>query len=115
MKETQTGSTGGTGNTGAPRSNQAMFLERHSYRRRRLVDVARLLPLLGVLLLLVPLMWMGADDSEVVSGAVDAMPMSKAITYIFAVWAALILAAALFGIGARRWGEDVTRAGPGPD
>ena len=94
------------------RAAQAVFLERHSYRRRRLVDVARLLPLLGVLLLLVPLMWIGADDPAVVSGEVEAMPMSKSILYIFAVWAALIFGAVLFGIGARRWGEDGPQAAP---
>ncbi len=94
---------------------QMVFLERHSYRRRRLTDVARLLPLLGVLLLLVPLMWMGADDPDVVSGAVTALPMSKAIIYVFAVWAALILGAALFGVAARRWGEDDPRTTPRPD
>jgi len=98
-----------------PRAAQAVFLERHSYRRRRLVDVARLLPFLGVLLLLVPLMWMGGDDPDVVSGAAEAMPMSRAIIYIFSVWGALILAAVLFGIGARRWGEDGRETAPRPD
>jgi hypothetical protein len=97
------------------RATQAVFLERHSYRRRRLVDVARLLPLLGVALLLVPLMWMGADDPAVLSGEAEAVPMSKAILYIFAVWAALIVAAVLFGIGARRWGEDGRESAPRPD
>ncbi|MCF6234605.1 MAG: hypothetical protein L3J36_16135 [Rhodobacteraceae bacterium] len=82
-----------------PRPTQALFLERQSYRRRRLVDVARLLPLLGVLLLLVPLLWQGKGEGL-------ETPISTAITYVFAVWALLILGAGLFGIAARRWGGD---------
>jgi len=97
-----------------PRSVQALFLERRSYRRRRLVDVARLLPLLGVLLLLVPLMWPGSDRAAVASGQVAPVPMSTAITYIFAVWVVLIAGAALFGVAARRWGGDEPHAG-GPE
>ena len=88
------------------RASQAVFLERQSYRRRRLLDLARLLPLLGVLLLLIPLLWPGADSTGHTSGGDQAMPMSGAISYVFAVWAALILGAVLFGIGARRWGGE---------
>ena len=82
---------------------QAVFLERHSYRRRRLMDMARLLPLLGVGLLLVPLLWpeAGAQGARPV-------PMSKAITYVFSVWAGLIGGAVLFGLAARRWGDGGT-------
>ncbi len=90
-----------------PRATQALFLERQSYRRRRLVDVARLLPLLGALLLLVPLLWPG--ESTGANGGLET-PMSTAITYIFAVWAVLIFGAVLFGIAARRWGGDTRRA-----
>lgn len=97
-----------------PRTVQALFLERQSYRRRRLVDVARLLPLLGVWLLLLPLLWPGSDRAAVASGQVAPMPMSAAITYIFAVWAVLIAGAVLFGVAARRWGGDDPRAG-GPE
>jgi hypothetical protein len=90
-----------------PRSTQAVFLERQSYRRRRLVDVARLLPLLGVLLLLVPLLWPGPG-----TGVNEGLgtPMSTAITYVFAVWAVLMFGAVLLGIAARRWGGDKRRA-----
>ena len=94
-----------------PRATQALFLERQSYRRRRLVDVARLLPLLGVLLLLVPLLWPGPETGTG-TGVNQGLetPMSTAITYVFAVWAALIVGAVLFGIAARRWGGDTQRA-----
>ncbi len=101
-----------------PRTAQAMFLERDSYRRRRLADISRLLPLIGVVLLLVPLLWTGANAPAVIAGGatpMPPMPLSKAITYIFAVWAALIVAAALFAIAARRWGGDAgDEAGPRP-
>ncbi len=98
-------------NMGPSRVTQAVFLERQSYRRRRLVDVARLLPLLGVLLLLVPLLWPDSNDAAVISGLTPAMPMSDAITYIFAVWCALIVGSVLFGAAARRWGERPSEPG----
>lgn len=97
------------------RATQAVFLERQSYRRRRLLDLARLLPLLGVLLLLIPLLWPGADSTGYTSGGDRAMTMSGAIIYVFSVWAALILGAVLFGIGARRWGGENHRPEQGRD
>lgn len=52
------------------------------YRRLRLVDAARALPLLGLFLWAVPLLW-------------GPMTASLALIYIFAVWAGLALMAAL--------------------
>ena len=74
-----------------------LFLERHSYRRRRLMDAAKLLPILGAALFLVPLFW--PTEGE---GAVS---MSRAIIFVFVVWAALIRASALFALCVRRWGR----------
>ncbi len=88
---------------------QAVFLERQSYRRRRLVDVARLLPLLGVLLLLIPLLWPGSGAVAVANGSVPSMPMSRAFIYVFSIWAILIAGAGLFGIAVRAWGGDEHR------
>jgi hypothetical protein len=105
----ETGLESGAHPEESARPSQAVFLERQSYRRRRLVDIARLLPLLGVLLLLVPLLWPGSDHGAVEAGKVTAKPMSEAITYIFAVWAILIFGSRLFGVVARRWGEDEQR------
>lgn len=87
----------------------AVFLERQSYRRRRMMDFARLVPILGGALFAVPLLWpRAAEDGNGPVGA-EATPMSGAILYIFAVWAALIVVTVLFGQGVRRWGGE----GPG--
>ena len=88
---------------------RALFLERHSYRRRRLSDAARLLPIVGAALFLIPLLWPDAGDG-VVDGGGDggsngAVPTSLATLYIFGVWAGLIVVAALFGIGTRLLGR----------
>ena len=76
-----------------------VFLERQSYRRRRLMDAARLLPVLGALLFAVPLLWTGADSA----GSGDPTPTSRAILYIFTAWALLILATVWFGFRTRGW------------
>jgi hypothetical protein len=69
-----------------------VFLERRSYRQRRLVDAARLLPLAGVLLWLVPLLWPQGGGAE--GGAqVPAVSTSSAIIYIFGIWIILVLSA----------------------
>ncbi len=56
-----------------------LFLEKQSYRRRRLADAAKLLPVLGVILLYLPILW--ADDARTASGLI----------YVFGVWALLIV------------------------
>ena len=61
-----------------------LFLARAVYRRRRLRDAARLLPVLGLLLVLLPAL--GHDTSEGHAGTA---------IYLFAIWALLILAAAV--------------------
>jgi len=74
----------------------SVFLERQSYRRRRLMDAARLLPVLGALLFAVPLIWPRAGET----GAVQS---SDAVIYIFTVWAVLILGNLWFGRLTRGW------------
>ena len=64
-------------NSGLP-----VFLERRSYRRRRLHDAARLLPVLGLLGWMVPLLW-PVDSAK-------APASSNVLTYVFLVWAVLI-------------------------
>lgn len=60
-----------------------LFLARPGYRSRRLSDAARLLPLAGLFLLWLPLVW-GPDAGTARVGI-----------YLFAVWAGLIGIAAL--------------------
>ncbi len=60
-----------------------LFLERRSYRRRRMMDVVRVLPLLcSVLWLVVPTMWPNSTEgvSEIETS------LSTAIWYLIAVW-----------------------------
>lgn len=61
--------------------------ERGLYRRRRLIDMARLLPLLGVVLILLPLLWQPAEQGERVT-----VPL---VWFLFSVWLGLIGAAFL--------------------
>lgn len=89
-----------------------MFLERQSYRRRRLMDAARLLPLLGALLFAVPLLWPGADAAG--GDAAEPVRLSGAILYIFAVWGGLIAVITGFGIVARRWTQSDAAPETGP-
>jgi hypothetical protein len=72
-----------------------LFLERRSYRQRRLMDAARLLPLLGILLWLVPLLWPQGGAGGMDAGAAPAasVPTSSAIIFIFGVWGLLALGA----------------------
>lgn len=81
-----------------------IFLERETYRRRRIMDAARLLPLLGVALFALPLLWPTSEDADLS----DPVPMSAAVLYIFGSWAFLILLAFLFGLKSRGWGPTGT-------
>ena len=83
------------------RSTEPLFLARQSYRHRRFGDAARFLPLLGVILLLLPVLW--SSDATTRGG----------LLYVFSVWAILI--ALVWPISARlkervRDAEDETFA-----
>ena len=90
-----------------------VFLEHQSYRRNRLADAARLFPVIGAAVLSVPLLWPSADSAEVLTGEIDAVPMSTAILYIFGTWAGLIALSVVFGMAARRWGQPDGPQRPG--
>lgn len=79
----------------------SVFLERETYRRRRIMDAARLLPVLGVALFALPLLWSKPDGLTPEDAPVS---MSSALLYIFGVWAFLIVLAVLFGLKSRGWG-----------
>lgn len=64
---------------------QLPFLARPGYRFRRLTEVIRLAPFVGVLLFLLPLLW--------TTGASKGLALTSAgWLYIFAAWFLLILA-----------------------
>ena len=66
-----------------------LFLERRSYRERRMMDAVRIMPVVGLVLWMVPLLW----PVEPVPGEVaEGTSMSGALWYLFAVWTGLILA-----------------------
>lgn len=72
------------------RSRRPLFLARAPYRRRRLRDAARLLPVFSALLLILPLLWPSDTASRLTSGDV---------IYFFGLWVLMILAAAAFAPG----------------
>ena len=86
--------------------SRPVFLERQSYRRRRLSDAARLAPIVGVLFFAIPLLWPAADSAAVRDGLAEPMGTVPAMLYIFAAWTALIIAMAVFGQVAIRIGEE---------
>jgi hypothetical protein len=64
-----------------------LFLKRQSYRRRRLRDLSRLLPVIGAVLLLLPILW---------SPGTTARPdTAQDGIFLFVVWTGLVLVAAL--------------------
>ena len=58
------------------------FLERQSYKQRRLIDMIKVLPLVGGLLWATPMLWRNGDDGDVKT--------SSAIIFVFLVWIALV-------------------------
>ena len=61
------------------------FLAHRSYRRRRMIDAARLLPVLGLFLILMPILWRPAATPE--------PDTARGGIYLFAVWLLLIAVA----------------------
>jgi len=70
------------------------FLARRSYRLRRLMDAARLLPIFGLLLLLLPMLRAGSDAA--------APPTAMEGVYLFAVWGGLIAVAYVASLWLRK-------------
>ncbi|WP_333714280.1 hypothetical protein [Yoonia sp.] len=84
-----------------------IFLQRASYRQRRLRDAARLMPFVGMVLWAIPLSWQTAEDGseEGTSG----------LLYVFGVWVLLILLTAFLARrikGDSRIDDDSGTSGP---
>ncbi|WP_417839266.1 hypothetical protein [Tritonibacter scottomollicae] len=93
---------------------RAPFVERRTYRRRRLMDISRLAPFIGALLFLVPLLWARQEldqSADVAPGNQSGSSMSSAMIYIFSVWIGLILFSFGFSIAVRRWAVHWTGKG----
>lgn len=91
---------------------RAPFVERRTYRRRRLMDIARIAPILGALLFLVPLLWPEPSGPEASQAAGS---MSGAMIYIFGVWIGLILFSVGFSVAVRLWAVHWTGVGAPTD
>ncbi|SMY09575.1 hypothetical protein [Flavimaricola marinus] len=61
---------------------QPLFLARSSYRQRRLRDAIRFLPITGIVLLMLPLLWPRGPDGP---------GNGQVLIYIFSAWSFLIL------------------------
>ena len=90
------------------RRRSPVFLARRAYRLRRLRDAARLLPVAGAFLLLLPILWEPAGASAR-NTAWDGI-------YVFAVWGGLIVLAAWLAQGlaaGEEGGEEADGEAPG--
>ena len=64
-----------------------LFLEKRTYRRRRMADAARILPVFGTILFSVPLLW-GQDPG-------GAALTTSVMLYVFVVWGFLVALSAV--------------------
>ena len=76
------------------RPRRPLFLGRIPYRRRRLRDAARLLPLAGIFLLILPILWTPQGGGQRL--------LSSDVIWFFLAWAALVIAAAALAPGLAR-------------
>ncbi len=81
-------------------AQRPLFLERASFRRRRLGDAARVLPVLAVVAVLVPVWWVP-----------DAVSFAHGAAWLFGLWAGVIVAVALLHRALLR-AEAATQAAP---
>ena len=77
--------------TGGKSPRPPLFLARQTYRRRRMMDASRLLPVLGFFLFALPILWHPADTAE--------PDTAKSAIYVFVVWLGLIVMAFLLARG----------------
>ena len=89
------------------RSRRIAFLPRRDYKLRRLHDAARLLPLFGLLLIVMPILWSPP-------GEVERRTASDGL-YLFGVWTGLIVLAVVFARGLVRPPPDPPNAPAAPE
>lgn len=65
------------------RDPRPLFVERATYRRRRMADAARLLPIFGIILFALPMLWKGPEGAAVLT--------SHVMAYLFGVWLLLVV------------------------
>lgn len=85
------------------REARTIFLARRSYRRRRLMDLARLMPFAAAVLFLLPVAWGGT------------LSTASGMIYIFGAWGALIVFAALLSGPVGRAEADPEATGANDD
>lgn len=96
------------------RPRPPLFLARAVYRIRRLRDAARLLPVVGLFLMLMPLLWGGTDGSGNGGGNGGGIGGGGAVVFVFVVWALLIAGAALLAPALEQPDEADPAPGDGP-
>lgn len=64
---------------------ETAFLARNTYRRRRLIDAMRLVPVLGLFFFMLPILGSGSGERSTSAGGI----------YLFAIWLVLIVASAV--------------------
>lgn len=74
-----------------------VFLARRTYRRRRLVDAARILPVLGAVLFVLPVLLLTPGEEG---------RLSVRVVYFFSVWLGLVACAAGLALFLRRGGAE---------
>jgi len=75
-----------------------LFLARRSYRRRRMTDACRMLPVLGAALWMLPILWQPA--------ATEAGDTAFGMVYLFGVWILLVAMAFALSHGLVRALQD---------
>ncbi|PIE12236.1 MAG: hypothetical protein CSA70_10830 [Rhodobacterales bacterium] len=84
------------------RRHGPVFLERDTYRARRWIDVARILPVVGACLWSVPLLWQQAAVNTSVAGL-----------FIFGIWCLLVVVSYTLSNRLRRNSVMTEPADPG--
>lgn len=77
-----------------------VFLERDVYRKRRLTDAIRLVPVMGGVLFMMPLLW------PVSAGPDVGISTSNALRYLFGSWILLAMVAYLLWLRGRKTSSD---------